>query len=267
MENQVQSIQAANFRSRHHFIQYKQLSLDFLRQVISEFELTVRDLQDRDIKDSNIFYTLINKDGGYAGSSKEEFLNAFKLCNVTSININLLAKCSSTDKKQYDIQLFLSLERYAATEVNSNNKLFVYGDNEVWVKNTYARIRDLLKTLKNDNKIIYSPLFEMIIQLSAVLAIIAVATKTSLYLSAFVNVPYASVYTFVAVFLLFSNVWTFLLRWLINLRGRFFPSVGFSEKYLLNKVIKAVCSFLVVVMIVWSIETLLNTALKSLLLP
>ena len=162
------------------------------------------------------------------------------------------------NKDRYNIQLQIHIEKLFVIDHNNLNKLFVFGEDETWVKNTFCRIRDVLEQIKTSNKIVYSSWFEMIIQLVAVFAIVASCIKASNHFSQYSQMQYAPVYAFIALFLLFSNAWTYFARWLIHLRGRIFPSVGFGCRYKLATVFRSVGWFIILGIAAWSIQTLMN---------
>jgi hypothetical protein len=125
------------------------------------------------------------------------------------------------------------------TAVDPDNRLVVQCDDENWLTSVFVRIQEKLPKSDAGNRLVYSSWLEMLIQISIVIVIVAFTLKISHGVSNRSNMEYSEVYVFIAIFLLFSNIWTYAAKGLRGLRSRYFPAVGFK----ISSIRKFVASF------------------------
>lgn len=165
----------------------------------------------------------------YTGPSFEEFNNNF-----------------TTHKKADFIQIILSASdkmqqlpaRKVTLIVDKNvNKAISYlevsGFDETWVKGVFDNFNEIFKNQPSRNVILHSPYFDMTLQVLGAfsLTVFAVyAAKTISSLNTFTAFQYSSVYLFVIIFIILSNIWTFVGKSLNYIRNTYYPKVDIREK-------------------------------------
>lgn len=122
------------------------------------------------------------------------------------------------------IQLFLDSSN------SSQCYLLVSDDDEKWVDNVFKRLSTRLAQYQNHNGVTRNPLTELIIQLFGVIAGFSLCLISASLLSPVLKVKYSFFVLFIGFFLIFSNLWTYILVLLGKLRDRYWPITSFKKK-------------------------------------
>jgi hypothetical protein len=138
--------------------------------------------------------------------------------------------------KNIDRVIFQLKSRSKSVEVkidkgDRNNCLLVVSDNdEAWVDSTFRRLSSRIKQFQNRNGFMHSLPVEFAIQISGVLVGFALCLIVAQSISSCLNFRYSFFVAFVGLFLLFSNVWTYVLILLGRLRIFLWPFISFKKK-------------------------------------
>jgi hypothetical protein len=108
--------------------------------------------------------------------------------------------------------------------------IVVQDDDEKWVDNVFKRISSRLSQYKNYNWIIRHPLAELLIQLFGVMIGFFTCLISASHLSPILNIKNSFVLLFIGLFLIFSNLWTYILVVIKKVRDDLWPTVSFKKK-------------------------------------
>jgi hypothetical protein len=129
----------------------------------------------------------------------------------------------------------------------NNCRLVVQGDDSSWVDSTYSALIDIIKKYKNFNFIVRNPFMPFSVQIGGVIVGVLLSIKGAQWLEPKLKIQYALPFAFIIVFLLFSNIWTYLYNALLRCVDKVWPNIIFKEKQ---------NNFTVVVY--WAMNTLLS---------
>lgn len=131
---------------------------------------------------------------------------------------------------EHDISKGKRIQIYLDARDLQNCFLVVSDDDEEWVDSIFSRIMNLLLKQKNGNWLAHSSGVELLIQLVGVLCgfflciIVANAAAPSF------NARYSFFIVFIGLFLIFSNLWTYLLILIGKARTHFWPYISFKKE-------------------------------------
>lgn len=112
----------------------------------------------------------------------------------------------------------------------NNCRLAVQGDDASWVDSTYSSTMDIIKKCKNLNIIFRSFATPFLVQIAGVFFGILLSIRGAQWLEPRLKIQYALPFAFVIVFLLFSNIWTYLYAVLLRGIDRIWSNIVFKEK-------------------------------------
>lgn len=111
----------------------------------------------------------------------------------------------------------------------NNNYILAEDDDKEWTDATFSKIRDRISRLGNRNWLFRNEWSVAVVQLLGV----AIGFLGSLWLATkirpFLNVENALLFGFIAVFLVFSNLWTVLFKWIIDFGDKVWPNIRFRR--------------------------------------
>lgn len=108
--------------------------------------------------------------------------------------------------------------------------LIVADDDEKWVDNIFKRLSGLLAQYRNQNGVLRHPVIELFVQLIGVTAGFSGCVIFARLLSPHLNIPGSFFVLFVGLLLVFSNLWTYLMVLIGNLRNKLWPVTSFKRK-------------------------------------
>lgn len=139
---------------------------------------------------------------------------------------------------------------------NYNNcYLKVADDDSAWVEKNFKLLSSRLDKFKNKNFIVHSDSVTLAIQLLGVLSGLFVSLIAAKLLTPFVNIQYSFFILFISIYLVFSNLWTFILYNINKIKFAIWPLISFNKKPLGiigQAVIALVVSSVVVFLARWS---------------
>lgn len=155
---------------------------------------------------------------------------------------------------------------FDAKDVNSC-KLVVQSDNSSWVNSTFLKLKERINKYKNKNFIIRNRWTLIIVQLTGVIIGILVSLLIAIKLSPKLQIENALAFTFVIAFLIYSNIWTFLLGAISRCLDYYWPNISFKRIKGVHWLIRALISTAFVsifLFILNRISTYISIMLKSL---
>lgn len=188
----------------------------------------------------------------YSGPSYEEFEKQYKK-GFRADNLRFVIQVSDPEQQLNPVlsRVILVLDK------KLESTLSVAGNGVSWVNGVFTRFDELFKNIPKRNVILHSVLFEMCVQLFAVIAITVFAIYSAQRLSTSLPVNYSEVYVFAIVFLLLSNLWTYGSRALTAVRDIYYPIVDIIKAPRMPIFLSAL-TFLGLTSITWAIHYLLN---------
>lgn len=108
--------------------------------------------------------------------------------------------------------------------------LMVADDDEAWVDSNFGRLEKRVNGYKNGNWLAHSTLVELLIQLLGVLFGFSLCLIGANLLTPILSIKYSFFVLFVGLFLLFSNLWTYMLKLIGKARNHFWPLISFKRK-------------------------------------
>ncbi len=154
---------------------------------------------------------------------------------------------------------------------NSNNCiLIVQDDDNAWVDATFYCLKERLARYRNKNFVVRNGWIHHIIQLLGVIVGILVSFLFAIKISPLLLINNAFAFSFIIMFLLFSNLWGPIYNGIIWLRDYYWPNINFKPKNDLHWLMQALIStiFLGLMFVVWSnLFTYVVTSIKLLLKP
>lgn len=172
------------------------------------------------------------------------FLDAHKVERII-IYMQSLENIQSMSGKRVEIRLDASNQ--------DNCYLVVEDDEKDWVDSVFTNLKDQIKKSSNKNWIFRNQFIVALVQLMGVLIGFLLSTWSAVTFAPMLKVENALLLIFIAVFLLFSNIWTFLFNWLLTALNYFWPNISFKRPSGLHWLLQAfigTISFSFVVLII-----------------
>jgi len=111
-----------------------------------------------------------------------------------------------------------------------NSILIIFDNDESWVDNTFKHLEARLDTLKNKNHFAHSNLVEFFIQIVGVLIGLLITFIASTLLAPKIPLNDSFFIVFIGFFLIFSNLWTYILISIRKLKNRLWGNISFKKK-------------------------------------
>jgi hypothetical protein len=122
-----------------------------------------------------------------------------------------------------------SIEISFVTDGSSTSKIIVQDDDKSWVNESFLSLDEQIKKYKNFNNIVSNLYVGMLIQFIGVFTGFSISLRTADILSSKINIENSLVFTFIFVFLLFSNLWMYLYPFIVTSIATIFPSISFKK--------------------------------------
>ncbi len=121
------------------------------------------------------------------------------------------------------------IEIHLDTKNPENCSLLVEDDDRDWVDFVFMKIRERLLRYSNRNWIVRSQGAGVVIQLLGVGVGFLFSIWASIIISPALRIENAMLFSFIAAFLLFSNMWTFMLNGIGKIADTIWPNVSFRK--------------------------------------
>jgi len=242
----------SNLKIKTSIIKFKIFTEDMLVNIFKLID-SLRNEMESDFSGHNVecLYEIKQGDHLYSGPSFTEFENLYKQ-NYKADNLRIIVRASVPEQQNRAIaNIELVLDRVQQSSIH------VGGENTNWVNGVFTRFNNLLKEAPTRNIVLHNVFYEMAIQLLAVALITIFAIFSANKFESLVSMKYSEVYTFVIVFLLLSNVLTYINRGMIAIRNKYYPVVDII-RHPRKPIFLSAMIFLSVTMAGWAVNYLLN---------
>ena len=205
----------------------------------------LQNIQDKKIMSEGIFRVtyILRADGKGVryfdySEMKKEFTQANRIERLiiimnTELNINTQ---HSLGKR---IELHLN-------STNDNSSYLIEDDDNVWVEGVTQEINAILNKFKNKNYIYYSWWFIALIQLIGVVGVFLFCLWLSSKIAPLLKIDNSPLFTFIGVFLLLSNFWTFIIFVIKSFIEKNYPQIEFRRKRSLHWLLQTIIGGLVI---------------------
>ena len=112
----------------------------------------------------------------------------------------------------------------------SNCYLVASSDDENWVDSVINGLKELLIKFQNKSKFVQNSWTIFIVQIFGVISGFVLSLWAAIKISPYLSLENAFVISFLFIFILFSNLWTFLNNLIIKLLNYSFPILRFKRK-------------------------------------
>lgn len=201
----------------------------------------------------HIEYTIRYDGMGIIRKNYSEIKQCFDIAKkIDRIILNLKNKESYLSKGK-EIEIRLDSSNY------SNCYLKVADDDEAWVEKNFKLLSLRLNKFKNKNSIVHSDFTTLAIQLLGVLSGLILSLIFAKLLTPFIKIQHSFFILFIGIYLVFSNLWTYILFNINRIRIKFWPFISFNKKPLgifWQTVIGLIISSVVMFLAKWSLYIL-----------
>lgn len=157
-----------------------------------------------------------------------DFKDVMKFYNQASdierIIFTLESTESSNSNRNYGSYLELKLD------VLSNCYLVASSDDENWADSAFSGVQELINKFHNKSSLVQNAWTYFLVQIFAVILGFVLSLWASIKISPYLTIDNAFVISFLFIFLLFSNSWTFINRQILRLINYAFPNLKFKRK-------------------------------------
>ncbi len=131
------------------------------------------------------------------------------------------------------------------------------GSNSTWVSGVVKRFGEVIDAIPARNVLVHSVIFEMLVQLTAVILITVFSVFSANRLMHLMSIQFSEVYIFIVVFLFLSNVWTYGGKALIAIRNKYYPVVDILRRPR-KQILLTVLMFVMSATAAWAIKSILD---------
>lgn len=239
-------------------IRFKVITKEGFEKITSLFS-DLRGEMEREFSDALVecLYEIKTGDQTYSGPSFSEFEKHYK-SRYSADNIRVIIQASNPRQQLNPVMARVTL----VLDRSQESSLSVMGANINWVNGVFSRFNTIMKNIPTRNVMLHSVIFEMFVQLMAVIILTTFSIFVANRVGPLVQTEYREVYVFVVIFLLLSNLWSYAARGLIAIRNEFYPVVdiiGAPRK----QIVVAIASFLFLACGYWAVDYVLGLVLKG----
>lgn len=135
-----------------------------------------------------------------------------------------------------------SIELRLDANDSTNCFIVVQDDDSYWVDSVFCKLKECLSEYKNMNFLIQNRAVPFCIQLCGVIFGFLVSLWVATKIAPKLAIDNALAFAFVIIFLLFSNVWTWLYEGILRCFNYFWPNIQFKERGGIHWLVKAIIS-------------------------
>lgn len=242
------------------FIPFHTIGAQELDELEGEFSAIVAEAESTttDDKPLTLTYTLRYDGMGIVRQGFEEVKNCFgRARRVERIVFDVSGPKNVLRGKGKRIQLILDAMD------SSRCYMSVTDDDEKWVDNVFKRLSARLSQYRNYNGVLRHPLVELLIQLFGVTSAFSLCLILASVLSPALKIQHSFFVLFIGFFLIFSNLWTYILVLLGKIRDKFWPIISFKKRPLGiigQAVVGLVITGILSLLVKWSWRILLSVS-------
>lgn len=218
------------------------LDADALKEINSVFAERYRQLLD-DLKSSgkSVFFTYIIRfdNKGYRVFSIDELLMYFNQARDVARIIYTVESADSLSSSRITgafLELCLDTKEPARCVLQSTS------DTKDWAEASFAAVHEVINKCKTRNGVARSPWANLAVQLFGVVIGFIISLWLAFKVSPNIKVENSFALSFFFIFVIFSNVWTYLNQTLLGLIAKLFPNIEFirPKKSRINWLMQAV---------------------------
>jgi len=112
----------------------------------------------------------------------------------------------------------------------NNCALVIDGDKKAWVDTTFWKINERLNKYQNTNYFIRNRWIPFTVQILGVIIGFFFSFITANKIAPALSINNSLAFSFIIIFLLFSNIWTFIFEGIMRIIDYFWPNISFKEK-------------------------------------
>jgi len=224
-------------------IKFLTIQTDDLEKINSEIENILKEAFPKD-SSLQIEYVMRYDGLGIKRTDFEEIKNCFERAKVVErLVIQLRSKNLDFNNRKL-IELKLDKDNLI------NSYLVVSDNNESWVDTKFKHLQSRLENYKNQNRFAHSIFFELFIQLVGIISGLLLTLIGSIKLAPIIPIQYSFFILFFSFFLIFSNLWSFILVQIRVLRNKLWEIISFKKKPM-SLIIQAIISTIFSLILVW----------------
>ncbi len=151
---------------------------------------------------------------------------------------------------------------------DGNCYLCVQDDDSDWVDCVFTRLKERLARHKNKNWIFRNEWTATSIQILGVLAGFFFSLLCALKIAPYLKIDNAQLFCFIAVFLIFSNLWTLIIRWIGWAINKWWPNISFKKPRLMHWLLQGIIATVIAgasIFVVGKLNGLLSRMLTHIL--
>lgn len=242
-----------------------------LCSVIVERSIKMNEEAKKEQREMDTIYSffILFDDKGYKLYSVDELVKCFRQAN----KIEQITFAIETTQSQQSNRLHGSWMELRIDERNANNcTLISASENKDWADSLWLSIHDVLGKCKNKFRFFRTSWTMLSIQLFGVVFGFLLSLWTASKLAPKLSIDGAFALSFICIFILFSNLWSFAIPVIIRLVDFLFPNVKFvingknyfhwSVQAIIGAIASAVVLYFIGSMLLFALE-MLNSIIKK----
>lgn len=159
-----------------------------------------------------------------------DFQEILKFFNQASKVERIILTCESIESVNSNRNIGSSLElKLDALDIN-NCSLIVSSDDDTWVHSIFTGIIELLNQHHNKSGLVKNNWTYLLVQIFGVIFVFVFSLWAAIKLTPFLKLENAFVISFLFIFLIFSNSWTFINLQITKVLNHYFPNLRFKRK-------------------------------------
>lgn len=202
-------------------------------------------------------YEIKQGDYIYSGASFDEFNKQYETSHKAD-NIRIVMQTTDPSQQSNPVKSRITLELDRIQE----SSIKIAGENINWVNGVFTRFGNVLKEVPKRNVVLHNVIFDMSVQLLAVIVLTIFSVYLANKISALITINYSEVYIFVIVFLFLSNLWTYIGNGLTNIRTKYYPIVDVIKEPR-KPIFLSIIIFLLLTTAAWAVNYVLNLLVTS----
>ena len=164
---------------------------------------------------------------GYRFYDFQEIMKFYnQASNVERIILTLESIESGSSNHNIGTSLELKLD---AKDIN-NCSLIVSSDDDNWVDSIFTGVQELLNQHHNKSGLVKNNWTYLLVQIFGVIFGFVFSLLATIKITPFLKIENAFVITFLFIFLIFSNLWTFINPQIAKVLNYYFPNLRFKRK-------------------------------------
>jgi hypothetical protein len=172
-----------------------------------------------------IVYTIRFDYKGYRLMDFNEIMHHFQQADTVERFIFSMASIRNRDT-EYGEKIDLYFD-----SINMNNCFIrVQGEDKKWVDSTFLTLTETISRYKNRHGLIRNRFIPALLQTAGIISVFFISIWLSTLLSPHLEIDNSLTFSFIVIFILLFNAWTYVLQDLISLVNNYWPNVAFKKR-------------------------------------